>query len=346
MKNDLVSIIIPLYNCEDRIVRCVKSVLCQTYNNIEVIVIDDGSTDNSLEILRNEIVDSRLRIFTQENHGVSYTRNRGIQIALSNGIPDGWIAFVDADDYIAPDTISGCLDHDESADMIACGFRHTDENDNEIDNFCDGSILYLNQNEAYSSYFVGRYDCKKTKGVWLARVAFALFRKAIIRDSRILFDESLKNGEDALFSLQYIGQSKCVKLVCKSYYTWWRRKLSLSRTNSKEDLIRFIAECETLWPCAFHLVKEKGISKLDSNFGCWVISYFNGFFNRMAKVNLSYSDMKVYMEKILIYPEIISFVVSQEYSDWLRKITQNLVRKRSYLIIYMIVKGIKILNHY
>ena len=69
MSADLVSVIVPMYNCEDRILRCVNSILNQTYENIEVIVIDDGSTDKSLEVLSSGIRDSRLKIFHQENTG-------------------------------------------------------------------------------------------------------------------------------------------------------------------------------------------------------------------------------------------------------------------------------------
>lgn len=125
-QNPLVSVIIPLYNCEDRIIRCVNSVLNQTYKNIEVIVIDDGSTDNSLEVLKNGISDSRLKIYTQDNHGVSYTRNRGIDIALSNDT-EGWIAFVDSDDYIEPNTFYYSLTSGvESYDLIHYSFRRLD----------------------------------------------------------------------------------------------------------------------------------------------------------------------------------------------------------------------------
>ena len=100
----LVSVVIPVFNCEDRIVQCVNSVLNQTYRNIEVIIIDDGSTDKSSEILKKEISDKRIRFFSQENHGVSYTRNRGINLAKGK-----WVSFVDADDYIEKNTIEKML---------------------------------------------------------------------------------------------------------------------------------------------------------------------------------------------------------------------------------------------
>lgn len=92
-----VSIVIPLYNKGNYIEKTLRSVIAQTYQNWEAIVIDDGSTDNSAEVAKT-VVDSRIRIYQQENHGVSYTRNKGIHMAKGD-----FIALLDADDEWFPD---------------------------------------------------------------------------------------------------------------------------------------------------------------------------------------------------------------------------------------------------
>jgi len=92
----MISVIIPLYNKEAYISETLHSVLSQTYDKFEVIVVDDGSTDNSLQVVRN-FTDSRLRIVEKKNEGVSVARNEGIDQA---SFP--WIAFLDADDWWAP----------------------------------------------------------------------------------------------------------------------------------------------------------------------------------------------------------------------------------------------------
>lgn len=99
MEKDLISIVIPAYNVEKYILKCVNSCLTQTYKNIEVIVIDDGSTDSTLEIL-NKIKNKKLQIIHKENDGVSSSRNIGIK--NSNG---KYITFVDGDDYLSEDFI-------------------------------------------------------------------------------------------------------------------------------------------------------------------------------------------------------------------------------------------------
>ena len=95
-KQPKISIIIPAYNCEKYIERCVKSILCQTYHNLEIIVINDGSKDNTIKVLKklgNE--DNRIVVINKENTGVSDTRNLGLEKATGD-----YIGFVDSDDYI------------------------------------------------------------------------------------------------------------------------------------------------------------------------------------------------------------------------------------------------------
>lgn len=92
--NPLISVIIPLYNKEDLIVRTINSILKQSYANFELIIVNDGSTDNSLQAV-NAVDDSRIKVFTKENGGVSLARNFGVNKATSN-----WIFFLDADDEL------------------------------------------------------------------------------------------------------------------------------------------------------------------------------------------------------------------------------------------------------
>ncbi len=97
--SDLVSIVVPNYNYGKYIGACIETVLTQTYKDFELIVVDDGSTDNSVEIVKN-YADQRIKVLTQPNSGVSVARNRGIKAAVGR-----WIAFLDADDMWTPDSL-------------------------------------------------------------------------------------------------------------------------------------------------------------------------------------------------------------------------------------------------
>jgi len=104
MQSKLVSIIIPAYNTKDFIYQCIQSVINQTYRNIEIIVINDGSTDGTLEVI-NSITDPRLILVSQENRGCSATKNIGLRISKGD-----FIQYLDADDYLSPDKIEKQVD--------------------------------------------------------------------------------------------------------------------------------------------------------------------------------------------------------------------------------------------
>lgn len=113
------SVIVPVYNTENYLDKCLKSILNQSYQNIEVIIINDGSTDNSEEIINNykEQYPDKIISINEENHGQAYSRNKGLEIASGK-----LISFVDSDDYIEPDMFKKMIDvlESENSDMVIC----------------------------------------------------------------------------------------------------------------------------------------------------------------------------------------------------------------------------------
>ena len=101
-----VSIVVPVYNVEKYLKRCVNSLIGQSYSNLEILLVDDGSKDSSLSICKEyELKDSRIRVFHKENEGLGLTRNYGIERATGE-----YITFVDSDDYLTSDAITAMLD--------------------------------------------------------------------------------------------------------------------------------------------------------------------------------------------------------------------------------------------
>lgn len=101
MKEDLISIIVPIYNVENYVNKCIQSLVSQTYSHLEILLIDDGSTDHSGEICEKWAKqDRRIQVLHQKNSGPSKARNVGLQMAKGK-----WISFVDSDDYVAPQYI-------------------------------------------------------------------------------------------------------------------------------------------------------------------------------------------------------------------------------------------------
>lgn len=182
MKEKLVSIIIPIYNVELYINRCIHSIIGQYYDNIEVILIDDGSSDLSgkyADKWKNK--DNRIIVVHQENQGVSAARNCGLKIAKGE-----LICFVDADDYIENDYVGKLVRLLEEADCaILSAYNYESE---EEHTFQAKEILekILDDNS------VGAYPWNK------------IFRKAIIEQYQIEFPLEIKKGEDGIFSIRYL----------------------------------------------------------------------------------------------------------------------------------------------
>lgn len=125
MQSKKISVIVPIYNVEKFLPFCLESIINQTYKNLEIILINDGSTDSSLEICKKySLKDNRIKVIHQENHGLSYSRNIGIETASSP-----YISFIDADDIISPYYYEYLLNLilENNADIAECSFAKIDE---------------------------------------------------------------------------------------------------------------------------------------------------------------------------------------------------------------------------
>lgn len=119
--SDKISVVVPVYNLENYIARTVASIQAQTYQNLEIILVNDGSKDNSLEVMQQlEKSDARIKVISQENAGVTRARFTGIEAAAGD-----WIGFVDGDDLIDPDMYERLLNnaHKYHADISHCGYK-------------------------------------------------------------------------------------------------------------------------------------------------------------------------------------------------------------------------------
>lgn len=202
--NPNVSVIVPVYNAASFIRECIDSVLCQQYKNFELILIDDGSSDRSMDICQ-EYGDSRIVIIAHEsNKGVSEARNTGIEVARGK-----WLAFVDADDTVSPDWLSGFLNYDGNADLITHSVLLKKRN-GENDTVCHDAIgKSIEQNifELYKNHLLGF--------VWSMFI-----RSGIIRQHNLKFDHRLKAGEDLEFISRYCSYIKKIETFNKGTYIY------------------------------------------------------------------------------------------------------------------------------
>ena len=179
MKKKLVTIIIPVYNAERFLGKCIKSIQNQTYQEIEIVLVNDGSTDNSLNVCkRYSAIDSRIVIIDKSNGGVSSARNRGIEAASGD-----FCCFVDSDDWIEDTHIEEMLNEMQDADCLIEGYTRENNNDvahcqlnlseynmNDLNRqdieslFVDGYI-HPCWNKLYKTQLVKKYDIRLNKSM-------------------------------------------------------------------------------------------------------------------------------------------------------------------------------------
>lgn len=178
----LISIIVPVYNSENTLNRCVDSILSQTFHDWELLLIDDGSKDSSGDICDEYArKDSRIKVFHKENGGVSSARNYGIKLAKGE-----WIIFIDSDDYFLLNALKILLNRALKCKILISAANFYVEKNNRRFGVCQGKTRIL-KNNFLSWYF---YTCFLRAGV-------VLFHKSVI--TKVLFDEGLSRYEDVKF---------------------------------------------------------------------------------------------------------------------------------------------------
>lgn len=206
--SQLVTVVIPVYNAEKYIERCMDSILKQTYDNIEVLAINDGSSDGSLDILkRYEENDARVRVINQKNMGVAKTRDKGVREAKGE-----YIAFIDNDDYIDNDYIEKLLPR-KGEEVVISGFRRPD---------IDGKVVQtVKLADAEWSKFVNPTPWAK------------IYRKDFLVTNKITFlDNNI--GEDIYFNLIAMLVAKNVRITNYIGYNWFFNNDSISNTKHKK----------------------------------------------------------------------------------------------------------------
>lgn len=202
----LVSIIVPVYNTQDYLKRCVDSLQKQTYPNLEIILMDDGSTDNSLDICRKFAeADARIKVISHPNRGVGAVRNAGLACVRGE-----YVAFVDSDDWVEPDMYESLLGVmvSERADMVCCSHFREMENKSELSNAIGNSKVILTREEAFEALRVGKFVLNF---LW-----DKLFRREVL--ANVVFPEK-RQFEDLIVSGQWLyNVSKVVYLPLPKYH--------------------------------------------------------------------------------------------------------------------------------
>lgn len=195
-----ISVIVPVFNAEAYLSECIESVLNQSYRNVELILVDDGSTDGSLEICRSWERDPRVRIRSTDNHGVSHARNLGLELASGE-----WVTFLDSDDYLLENALEQlmALTSPEAQEIIA---DYTDGAVEQVmlrQKTVDAQAVRTMTLDSINNHLLPEFYGLKPMS--LAACWAKLYRNGIIREKGIRFHEDLRLSEDTLFNLEYLS---------------------------------------------------------------------------------------------------------------------------------------------
>ncbi len=223
-----ISVIIPMYNSQDYIGQCLRSVISQTYRNLEILVIDDGSTDKSVEICQSYCQkDKRIRLLLQEHGGVSVARNRGLDTAKG-----AYLFFLDSDDMIHPYLLEELISHarQNQTKFLFCKYKRGDGTQTE-EIFPEASMAAEKRGKRkWEEARVGE------DVVWFykryARELLGIGGKLISREliGAIRFDESLKRGEDTRFLHELLSKNLRIGWYMEPWYYYRMRADSLSHS--------------------------------------------------------------------------------------------------------------------
>lgn len=223
MINKKVSIIVPVYNSEKTILRCLDSILNQTYKNIEIIIIDDGSTDSSYNLIKSRLNnDNRIKLIKKENTGVSDSRNNGLGI-----ITGEYVTFVDSDDWIELNLIKKMVEvlEKENVDIICCNYYL---------NYEDGKQKKIERKEKRLDKFNALNPSSK---YYFTTVWGKIFRKNVIDSLR--FSTELYYSEDTLFYIQTLMNASSIYWIKETLYHYY---INQSGTIKNKKLDKFITD--------------------------------------------------------------------------------------------------------
>ena len=320
-----ISVIIPFYNGEKYIEKCLYSLINQTYSNIKIYCIDDGSTDNSKDIIKELMKsDKRINYLYKENGGVSSARNQGISIAKSK-----WITFVDVDDTLPKEAIQNYISDDMNNFDIIIGKTNI-INQNNITtskNMYEKTHEILDKNDIYESIF---YNKDFTKYTYIDIPFSKLYNLDFIKKNNICFLLDLKYGEDVIFNIQAVHKARKIKFVDNVVYNYYINMESVS--NKFDD--KLIDNYEFFLTELKKTMENLKIYDLHKKEWCYyvfrqLIKYCKKYFFNKNNKNTQIENKKKYSE----------LLKADRYSNALKYINIELLSRKQKVIHYCMMKN-------
>lgn len=313
----LVSVVIPIYNAERFLGNCIDSILKQTYQNLEIILVNDGSTDDSLKIIRNyEKIDKRIKVVTGNNSGVSSARNKGIKVATGEKI-----IFFDADDIMEHNTIEYMM-RESGADLVIGNFDEIDE----YGKYITENILYKTDKW---------YDASEPEKLFflMDTIPFPgnkMYSLKLIKDNDIIWPNT-PLGEDQGFYLSYLSICREVRVISKKIF----RYRVVSDSASHKVNVKSMLKINIGFDYACEFAKLHGASKyfFENLHNRRISNYYIQFLKYIyIQDNKERKDFFFHLYDMILNEAIQGKVYLNKYSEMCVKVVQ---KKYKYRMIYL-----------
>ncbi len=296
-----ISVVVPAYNAEKKIENCIQSILNQTYDNLEIVVVNDGSTDGTLDILKGLFnKDSRIKIVDIKNGGVSHARNTGIDNATGD-----YITFVDSDDTIEPGMYEYLINLIDKygVDIAHCSYANIDKYGNRRVVGDTGREILQNHDEALKCLVSGR--------LFIGGLCNKLYKIKLFDDVRL--DETIKFNEDILINYELFDKAKTSVYSDRALYDYYAN--DESATHSSDPVI---ANKQCMYVSELIYQKSKG-----------------KIYESDASKRLAYTAMVLY--RAYLYSDSVSKAEKNELKHRLREFDANnlYVGKNEKINVYM-----------
>ena len=274
MDKPLVSIIVPIYNMEIYLDECLESVRNQSYKNIEVVLIDDGSIDKSNKICRKYVdLDSRFRFYKKENSGLPAALNTGLSIAKGS-----WIMFIDPDDKVECNIVERLMDSStDKIDIICCCCKVRIKDGMDVDHFFSESRLFSSFEDKKTLYcqlmdFKYEHPGKRYSGIGV--YWGKLYRRRLLKNNSLLFDETLKRMQDIVFNMYAFFYANEVRYIDETLYVY--------RADHISGFLSDYADCMVNIYSSLQIAREKAFINLH----LFESEYLNSYYYQEAIFNL------------------------------------------------------------
>lgn len=233
MKKDIVSVIVPIYNAENYLNKSINSILKQTYYELEIILVNDGSTDNSWKICQEfQKKDKRIIAINQTNGGVSVARNKGLSIATGN-----WVMFVDPDDILEENIVSQLLkNREKDTDIIISSAYGFDKENKKRAHFFNGNRKFIsNKTDLFVQLLDGTHGQSGDLFTAIGVPWGKLYRSSFLKKNNLRFDPKLRRMQDNIFNLYAFYYARAITYIDEPFYNYRLDNINTFKIKNKKD---------------------------------------------------------------------------------------------------------------